>query len=250
MPKVSIITPCFNSAKFLESTFSSVMSQSLSDWEWILIDDCSSDNTFEIIKSWANKDQRIKALKNETNSGAAFTRNVGLKNATGEFVAFLDADDLWTQDKLEKQFKFMDSNNLSFSYHDYDIVDSNSTFIKSMNAPAIVEKKLLEQFNPIFTSSVMMKKDSIKEIRFKVELRRRQDYIFWHDMIGVTKVAKNVGMTLGSYRVGNQESLSHNKFRAVKIQWNIYRTEFKLGRMKSTQSLMAYAFHGIKKYFL
>ena len=76
------------------------------------------------------------------------------------------------------------------------------------------------------------------------------DYIFWHDVILKTQVAKNVGVNLGSYRVGNQESLSHNKFRAVKIQWNIYRREFNLGLLKSAQSLLAYALHGVKKYFL
>lgn len=250
MPKVSIVTPSYNCAKFIEETFRSVTAQSLSDWEWLITDDCSTDNSFALLESLAAKEPRIKLSKNEKNSGASFSRNNGLNHASGEYIAFLDADDLWTEKKLEEQLTFMESEKVEFSFHDYDMIDYDGKFIKTMNAPTSVDRSVILQFNPIFTSSTMIKRNSIGETRFKLELRRRQDYIFWFDMINKTSVACNVGQNLGFYRVGNQDSLSHNKFRAIAIQWSIYRNEFHLNFFQASKSITAYACHGLKKYFL
>lgn len=250
MPKVSIITPCYNSAKYLENTFRAVTSQSFKDWEWLVIDDCSNDESHSIIESWPKLDQRIKVFRNERNSGASPTRNLGLDQAAGEYVAFLDADDVWQEEKLEQQVLFMEKNPVDFTYHNYNMINFCGGFLKAMKSPKKITKSTLEQFNPIFTSSVMMRKSSIGDTRFKKELRRRQDYIFWFQVISKTVSAVNVELNLGSYRIGNTNSLSHNKFRTIPIQWNIYRKEFHLSLFQSIQSLVAYAFHGIKKYFL
>lgn len=250
MPKVSIITPCYNSAKVLDKTFQAVTSQTFRDWEWLVVDDCSDDNTHAILQSWMKKDARIKVFQNEKNSGASPSRNLGIDNASGEYLAFLDSDDIWNQDKLEKQLGFMEKSNCSFSYHDYSMIDLSDTHLKCVTSPKAITKSTLEKFNPVFTSSVMIKRSAIGGIRFKQELRRRQDYIFWFQVIQATKSARNVGENLGAYRVGNQTSLSHNKFRVIPIQWSIYRKEFRLGYLSSILSLMAYAFHGIRKYFL
>ncbi len=250
MPKISIITPCYNSERFLESTFQAVIGQTFTDWEWIIVDDCSDDDTHAIIQKWSSRDPRIKVFKNEKNSGASPSRNQGLDKAQGEYIAFLDSDDLWNKDKLEKQLSFMEEKKHGFTYHNYNIIDFSGKFQKIINAPIAIKKSTLEKFNPIFTSSVMMKKSDIGSIRFRHELRRRQDYIFWFQVIQSTGSAHNVCENLGAYRVGVQTSLSHNKFRVIPIQWNIYRKEFRLGLLNSMISLAAYAFHGIRKYFL
>lgn len=250
MPKISIITPSFNSSKYITNTYESLRTQSETDWEWIVIDDCSTDNTLEVIQKIANNDSRVIPFQNSVNSGASVSRNKGLDESRGEYISFLDADDLWFEKKLEIQLAFMKENNLSFTYHNYVMTNTAGSFLKSMTSPPLIDKMLLESFNPIFTSSVIVKKNAINNIRFKVELRRRQDYIFWYDLIKVLKQAQNVGQILGSYTVGNINSLSSNKLKNISIQWHIYRNEFNLNVFEATKSLVGYGFHGIRKYFL
>ena len=123
---VSIITPSYNTAGFIAETIRSVQSQTYPNWEMIIIDDCSSDNTDEVVKPFLADDKRIKYLKNERNSGAAISRNKALRMAQGKWVAFLDSDDLWLPEKLERQLKFMVENGYHFSYHGYEEIDENS----------------------------------------------------------------------------------------------------------------------------
>lgn len=123
---VSIITPTWNCARFIEETIQSVQAQTYRNWEMIIVDDCSTDNTYEILQPYIEKDNRIKYKCNEKNSGAAITRNNALKMARGRWVAFLDSDDLWIPEKLEAQLKFMLNNGYSFTYHDYVEIDECS----------------------------------------------------------------------------------------------------------------------------
>ena len=109
---VSIITPVYNAEKYLEETILSVINQSYKNWELLLIDDCSTDKSYEIIQEYLKIDKRIKYLKNERNSGPAITRNRGLENSKGEYIAFLDSDDFWKEDKLKNQINFMKENNI------------------------------------------------------------------------------------------------------------------------------------------
>ena len=128
---VSIIMPSFNTGKYITETIESVLAQSYKNWELIIVDDCSSDNTDEILSTYLS-DDRIHYLKNEKNSGAAFSRNAALREAKGRWIAFLDSDDLWMPEKLEKQIDFMDRNGYSFSYTNYEEinVDGNRTGVK------------------------------------------------------------------------------------------------------------------------
>lgn len=116
---VSIITPTWNCANFINSTIESILAQTYANWELIISDDCSTDNTYEIIKPYLEADSRIKYICNESNSGAAITRNNAIKVAQGRWIAFLDSDDLWLPNKLEHQLAFMKNNNYAFSYHEY-----------------------------------------------------------------------------------------------------------------------------------
>ena len=121
---VSIIMPSYNTGSFIRETIESVLAQSYSDWELIIVDDCSTDNTDDVVSQYL-ADERIRYIKNETNSGAAVSRNRALREARGKWIAFLDSDDLWMPEKLEKQLSFMKTNGYFFSYTDYEEIDVN-----------------------------------------------------------------------------------------------------------------------------
>ena len=123
---VSVITPAFNSGRFVSETINSVLSQTYQNWELIIVDDGSTDETVKIVKSFQEKDNRIKLFENESNKGSAFSRNLALRNAKGKWIAFLDSDDVWHPEKLEKQIKFMTENNCLFSYTNYSEIDEDS----------------------------------------------------------------------------------------------------------------------------
>ena len=126
---VSIITPSYNSSKYIRETIKSVLSQSYSNWEMIIIDDCSIDNSIEIIKGYSEKDNRIKLIRMTKNSGPAIARNKGIEMAKGKYIAFLDADDLWLPQKIEKQIQFMKEKNLTVTYSSYHTIDENNRYI-------------------------------------------------------------------------------------------------------------------------
>lgn len=120
---VSIITPTYNCGRFIAETIDCVLAQTYQNWEMLIVDDCSTDNTYQIVSEYISKDARIKYLSLETNSGAAVARNTALRMANGRWIAFLDSDDLWEPEKLERQIAFMKENNYAFSYHEYVEID-------------------------------------------------------------------------------------------------------------------------------
>lgn len=123
---VSIITPTYNCGRFIEETIRSVQAQTYSNWEMIIVDDCSTDNTTDNVAKYIAEDKRIKYIRNEANMGAAETRNKALRAASGRWIAFLDSDDIWLPEKLQRQVEFMESNGYAFSYHEYDEIDEAS----------------------------------------------------------------------------------------------------------------------------
>ena len=230
MDKVSIITPCYNASKFLQETYNSLQQQTYSHWEWIIVDDCSTDSSVSLIKQLQSEDQRVILVLNDENSGAAVTRNNSLNHATGDYCAFLDADDLWETDKLEKQLLFMKSKDSHFSYHDYWMIDASGKKLKKQNCPNEVDADQILKYNPFATSSIMIKRETIEknQIRFKAHLRRRQDYIFWHDCLLATGRGHCLNEELSLYRVFGDDSLSANKKEMAKIQWRLLKEEFGL----------------------
>lgn len=252
MKKISIITPCYNSEFYLREAYKAVSAQSHSNWEWIIADDCSTDNSWNILNEFKSSDSRVKIFKNSRNSGAAVTRNNCLNNATGDYVAFLDSDDLWSPDKLEKQIRFSLDNDIDYTYHNYWTIDSEGKQLKEQLTPPSIEQVDLYKFNPFATSSIMIKRSVIESnhIRFRNHLRRRQDYFFWFDTIGVSNKAQGLNELLSSYRIFGGDSLSANKKKMALIQWQLYRTEFNLNIIQSFYYFVFYAIHGIKKYFI
>ena len=135
MPKVSIITPSYNSELFISETILSIQSQTFTDWELIITDDCSSDDTVRIIKSFIKKDDRIRLYILKSNQGAGVARNHSIKMAKGRYIAFCDSDDQWKESKLRKQIDFMITNDLSFTYSSYDVIDEENNKLKSIYSP-------------------------------------------------------------------------------------------------------------------
>ena len=250
--KVSIISPCYNAADYIKETYQYLVCQTYQNWEWIVVDDCSTDHSLQELREISNLDSRVLIFVNDVNSGAAITRNNCLNKASGELVAFLDIDDIWSPNKLKLQVSFMKQHGYKFTYHDYCLVDADAAFIKNQLTPVNVNAANLLKFNPFATSSVMISRGLIEShsIRFKIHLRRRQDYLFWYDVLLKCDKAYKINGNLSSYRLIGESSLSANKKKMAQIQWSLYRTEFKLNIIKSIYYFCHYAIHGVQKYFL
>ena len=249
---VSIITPCYNAEKYIFETYKSLKAQTFSNWEWIVFDDKSTDNSFSVLKKINLKDPRVKVFQNDTNSGAAITRNNCLNKASGEFLAFLDCDDLWLPNKLETQIKFIEREKCDFVYANYEMIDEAGAHIKYMKTPRTVTKTDLLKYNPFATSNVFIRRPAVESysIRFLEHLRRRQDYLFWYEVISKNSTALGMNVVLSKYRQVGSSSLSSNKRKMAIIQWRLYRDEFQLGLVQSTYYFTWYVLHGVKKYFL
>ena len=218
---VSIIMPSYNTGKFIEKTINSVINQTYNNWELIIVDDCSNDNTDEIVKSI--NDSRIVYLKNERNSGAAVSRNKALKEAKGRWIAFLDSDDLWMPEKLEKQISFMETNDYSFSYTEYEEIDvnGNKTGVYVTGPKKITKAGMFNYCWP-GCLTVMYDKEVIGLIQI-VDIKKNNDYAMW------LKACRKANCylldeELSKYRRGRADSISTQSIRNL-IGWHfkLYR---------------------------
>lgn len=221
---VSIITPVYNAEQFLKDTIKTVEEQTYKNWELIFVDDASKDNSIEIIKKAMQKDSKIKLIQLEKNSGAAIARNTGINNAKGKYIAFLDSDDLWKKEKIEKQLNFMKKNNCEFSYTSYEFANEkgigNGRIVRVPNK--INYKKALKN-TTISTITVMFNLEKLgKELIQMPNVRRGQDTATWWKVLKHVEYAYGIDEVLSYYRRTN-ESLSANKIKALKRTWNLYR---------------------------
>lgn len=245
--KVSIITPVYNSETYIERTINSVLQQTYSDWEMILVDDCSSDKSREIINKYIEKDKRIKYFKLEKNSGAAVARNVALENSEGRYIAYLDADDIWKPEKLQKQIEFMKKNNYAFTCTSYDKIDEQDQYKKSVTMPEEISYKKFLCNTIIQTVGVMVDtKITGKKILVMPNIRRRQDAATWCQLLKAGYNCYGLNENLSCYRVVSN-SLSSNKFKAVKGTWFLYRNIEHLSLLKSCFCFIGYAWNACKK---
>lgn len=243
---VSIITPSYKSERFISQTIESVLAQTYQNWEMIIVDDMSPDNSNDIIEQYIQKDTRIKLIKLDKNSGPAVARNRAIKEAKGRYIAFLDADDLWHKDKLEKQIKFMNDNDLSFTYSSYDLIDEDNS-----NLGRFITKDEITYHSMLRTCSVgcltaiydTMKLDKV----YMPDILKRQDYGTWLKILKNIKSTKGISEPLATYRILNN-SVSSNKFKASIYQWKIYREVEKLSLAKSMYYFVQYAYYGLRKY--
>lgn len=253
---VSIITPVYNCEKYISQTIDSVISQTYENWEMILADDNSPDNSAKIIAEYAAHDSRIKYIKLTQNGGAALARNAALEKANGRYIAYLDADDLWFPTKLERQIDFMTKNNIAFTCCDYEKIENDGTPLnKVIHMPKTISYEQLLRNTIIQTVGVVVDTEKVdKTLITMPNVRRGQDSATWLKMLhnGVEFVGQNE--VLAKYRRVPQ-SLSSNKFNAMKRTWYLYRNVEKLSLMKSLWCMVGWAWHAslkrvyIGKYF-
>ena len=245
---VSIIIPVYNASIFLGETIKTIQEQTYNNWEAIFVDDCSSDSSIEIIKAEQEKDKRIKLIINETNSGAAITRNNGIDAAKGKYLCFLDADDIWEHNKLEKQIKFMKELDCAFAFTGYEFADDKGIPNgKKVYVPDKINYKQALRNTTIWTSTVMfnMGKLSKNDIHMP-NIKRGQDTATWWKVLKKVDYAYGLNEILSYYRRTNN-SLSSNKLKALKRTWNLYRNVEKLNIFSSIYNFIWYCFNAIKR---
>lgn len=242
---VSIITPSHNSSLFISKTIESVLIQSYSDWEMIIVDDCSTDHSAEIIQSFVDQGHRIKLIQLTKNSGAAVARNAGIEAAQGRYIAFLDSDDEWLPHKLEKQIAFMQANNYSFTFAAYDKVDEAGKIFGHVGAPNKVTYFDLLKSSSIGCLTAMYDTEYFGKIYMPL-IRKRQDLALWLQLLKKTKYAYGLNESLGRYQV-RHNSISADKRSAALYQWRVYRDVERLGLVQSCYYFIHYAVRGLLK---
>ena len=248
MKLISIIIPNFNCEKFISQTIESVLGQTYDNWKMIIVDDCSTDNSVSIIEKYANTDKRIHLIKLGKNSGVPNARNIGLQNAKGEYIAFLDSDDYWDKNKIQEQISFMQNRDIILSYTSYIKIDEKDKKIGEVKVPESVDYEMMLKSNYIACSSAMVKKDTLNGLLFP-PLRLQQDHAFWLSILKDGIKAYGIREPLLHYRV-RKRSLSSNKFIAVQYKWKLYREIEKLPLYKSIWYFLNYAYLGFKKHLL
>lgn len=243
---VSIITPMYNSEKYIADTVNSVIKQTYDNWEMIIIDDCSTDSGSKIVRNFIIKDDRVKLIKLKENSGVTVARNRGIKEAQGRYIAFLDSDDLWESNKLEKQINHMKEVNAAISYTGYRKINEDGNHRGVVNIPEKVNYADLLKTNIMGCLTVVYDQKQLRKRYFK-ELDKSEDYVLWLDILKETKFAYGVQEPLASYRVMSN-SRSSNKFKVIKQQWNIYRDFEELSFFKSVYYFLNYLYYGYRRY--
>lgn len=228
---VSIITPTYNSENFIDETIKSILSQTYNNWELIITDDCSTDNTFDVVSKYAQEDNRIKIYKLNKNSGAGVARNNSIKEAKGRFLAFCDSDDCWLPEKLEKQLQFMMENNCSFSCTSYYTCEENGTIKGKIIAPSKISYFNLICNDNMGCLTTMYDTNKIGKL-YMPTIRKRQDWGYKLMIIKKSKYAYGLKECLAKYRLRNN-SLSANKFTLVKYNINVYKQVLNYSTIKA-----------------
>jgi glycosyltransferase involved in cell wall biosynthesis len=218
-----------------------VQAQTYTNWEHILVDDCSTDDSVKIIEKYASLDNRVKLIKLSKNSGAGFARNTAIEVAKGKFIAFLDADDYWHKDKLNKQIAYMLRRDCSFSYTQYYIVEDKSEPKYIVHSPDIVSYKSILKNGYIGCLTAIYDADKIGKHYMPI-VRKRQDWILWINILKKIGHAYGIQEPLAYYRVGNK-SLSNNKFRLVKHNFNVYHKELGMSFAFSVWRMAVFLIH-------
>ncbi|MDM5209490.1 glycosyltransferase family 2 protein [Cytobacillus kochii] len=245
---VSIITPAYNCEKYISEAIESVLAQSYSNWEILIVNDNSTDNTEIIVNEYSQKDSRIKVINLNENSGAAVARNTAIENARGRFIAFLDSDDRWKRDKLKQQIGFMIEKKYGFTFTEYEYIqDKNNSVEKTFKVPQSLNYSQALKNTVIGCLTVIIDKNIIGDFRMPL-VRRGQDNLTWLMLLKKGYIAYGLNENLAEYR-RVAGSLSNNKIKALKRQWVNYRNEIKLPFIKCIYYYSFYVLNNIKKYY-
>jgi len=245
---VTIGLPFYNAEKYLALAIESVLQQTYTDWELLLLDDGSTDNSLSIAQSYAQKDSRIKLI-NQPNAGSATARNNALRNAQGQYICFLDADDLWDAVFLEKQINFLKEKNAALVFSSYRRIDEQGEQkLEPFIVPESVTYKALLKTCSISCLTALYDREQVGEQYFKDELKSlRDDFVFWLQALKKIKIAYGNIEILASYRVF-ANSTTGNKKKVIKPQFMVYYKVEKLGLIKSLYYLAHWAVNGFFKY--
>ncbi len=242
---VSIVMPLYNCEKYIAETINSVLSQTYSNWELLIVDDCSTDTSVEIVKEFAQKDTRIKLCEFTQNSGVANARNKAIEKAKGRYIAFLDSDDIWLPKKLAKQIAFMQKTNTELSYTAYTVIDEQSNEKGKFIPPKILTYSDLLKTCSIGCSTVVYDVEKVGKCFLKNV--GHEDYALWLEILKEQKNIFGITDVLAKYRLLSN-SISGNKWNTAKYQWKIYREVEKLSLLKSCYYFVHYAFYGFIKH--
>lgn len=244
---VSIIMPAYNAEKYIEEAIESVIKQTYENWELLIVDDGSADSTVALVQKFVAKDSRIKLIHLSKNCGVANARNVAIENAQGRYLAFLDSDDLWLAEKLEKQISFMQKNGYVFTFHKYASFESNIKQCKIRNVPLNVDyNDYLKDNSTGSCLTTVVDRSIIKHIYMPNE--KHEDYICWLNVLKEYKcVAYGIQECLGYYRIG-KKSVSSNKIKSAYWHWLVLRGQG-LDLLTSIKCFIAYVYYSICKRF-
>lgn len=243
LPVVSVVMPVYNSSKFVRRSIESVVNQTFRDWELILVDDCSNDESLKIIERFARSDHRIKVIALSKNSGAAVARNTAIEAARGRYIAFLDSDDLWFPEKLSKQLLFMNEKQASFSFSAYEVIDESGAFVRDIGVPVkvtysdLLKKCVIGCLTVIYDTKVHGKV-------YMPLIRKHEDLGLWLRLLRGGAVAHGLNCPLAQYRE-RQGSLSSNKASAALYAWRVYREVEGLSLPRALYYFSQYAVRGV-----
>lgn len=238
--------PVYNSEKTISDTIKSILCQTYNKWELLITDDCSTDQTINIIKKFQKGDKRIKIYKLRKNSGAGVARNNSIDKSNGKFLAFIDADDIWKREKLQRQMDFMNLSDYKFSYTAYFTKKKDKIINNHIEIPLKVSYTDILKTCSIYTSTVIIEKELLS---FPMPLiRRRQDFLTWVKILEKLDFAYGINLPLMGYNI-SKDSLSSNKINVAKIQYECYRHHLNFSIIRSTYYFINYMILGVIKRF-
>jgi teichuronic acid biosynthesis glycosyltransferase TuaG len=247
IPLVSVITPAYNSAKYMKQAINSVQQQTFQNWEMIIVDDGSHDNTCEIVKNLMVNDTRIRLIATKQNRGVADARNRALLEAKGRFIAFLDSDDYWMPTKLAKQLNFMTEKSIGFSFCGYRQISMDGTLCGlQVNVPESITYSDLLKKNIIGCLTVMLDRQIVGE--FSMRKERHEDYILWLSLLKSGHKAYGLNEDLARYRIVSN-SITSNKLKSAIWVWLVYRKSEHLNYFLSLFYFINYLWYSLRKSF-
>jgi teichuronic acid biosynthesis glycosyltransferase TuaG len=248
---VSVIIPSFNSEKYISETIQSVQKQTYKNWEIILVDDASTDKTVTIINEIMIEENRIQLFTLNTNSGTGMARNFALSKAKGRYISFLDADDVWKPQKLEKQIHFLQENNLPFTFSFYDCIDEDGNHLnKRIESPKKLSFRQLFFCNYVGNLTGIYDVDYFGKIAIS-SIRKRQDWMHWLTILKKIKTAQPIPESLAFYRI-RKDSISASKFDLLKHNFAVYRLFHGYNLVFSVLCMLGFLFTQliIKPYYI
>jgi teichuronic acid biosynthesis glycosyltransferase TuaG len=240
---VSIITPSYNAERFLAKTIDSVLLQTYQNWELLIVDDCSPDDANQLIEQYVAKDGRIKLLRLKSNSGAAVARNTAIEAARGRYIAFLDSDDRWLPNKLEKQLSFMQECDVAFSFASYEKLNEEGDVVGTVGIPPKVSYRDLLKVCSIGCLTAMYDTEKLGKVYMPL-IRKRQDLGLWLRILKETPYAYGLEEVLAQYQLRN-DSISANKRDAASYTWRLYREVEKMSLPVAAYYFAHYAVNGV-----